>query len=281
MAFLYHQQMTGSRSLHSIGLIAFSLVIQLMPAVIGGLYWKRGHAHGVYAGLVVGLITWVLWLVLPIINNSATDFEQSELLSQGAIISLIANAMAYCLFSWLAPARLIDRIQAEAFVSPAEVRNTPLKNQSVNVTIADLITLLSTVMGTGRCKQLVNEYQQLHHTTIENSQVPDDAFMAFCERALGGVIGASSAKALIDSVLRGKKLDFTEVINFFDDTTQAMQFNMTALLTSLENMDQGISVIDKHLNLVAWNKQYATLYTYPEDFLVVGMPIEKLIRYNA
>ena len=281
LAFLYHQQMTGSRSLHSIGLIAFSLVIQLMPAVIGGLYWKRGHAHGVYAGLVVGLITWVLWLVLPIVNNSATDFEQSELLSQGAIISLIANALAYGLFSWFAPARLIDRIQAEAFVSPAEVRNTPLKNQNVNVTIADLITLLSTFMGTGRCKQLVNEYQQLHHTTIENSQAPDDAFMAFCERALGGVIGASSAKALIDSVLRGKKLDFTEVINFFDDTTQAMQFNMTALLTSLENMDQGISVIDKHLNLVAWNKQYATLYTYPEDFLVVGMPIEKLIRYNA
>ena len=281
LAFLYHQQMTGSRSLHSIGLIAFSLVIQLMPAVIGGLYWKRGHAHGVYAGLVVGLITWVLWLVLPIVNNSTTDFEHSELLSQGAIISLIANAMAYCLFSWFAPARLIDRIQAEAFVSPAEVRNTPLKNQSVNVTIADLITLLSTFMGTGRCKQLVNEYQQLHHTTIESSQAPDDAFMAFCERALGGVIGASSAKALIDSVLRGKKLDFTEVINFFDDTTQAMQFNMTALLTSLENMDQGISVIDKHLNLVAWNKQYATLYTYPEDFLVVGMPIEKLIRYNA
>ncbi|PRO74485.1 hybrid sensor histidine kinase/response regulator [Alteromonas alba] len=281
LAFLYHQQMTGSRSLHSIGLIAFSLVIQLMPAVIGGLYWKRGHAHGVYAGLVVGLITWVLWLVLPIVNNSTTDFEQSELLSQGAIISLIANGMAYVLFSWFAPARLIDRIQAEAFVSPAEVRNTPLKNQSVNVTIADLITLLSTFMGTGRCKQLVNEYQQLHHTTVESSQVPDDAFMAFCERALGGVIGASSAKALIDSVLRGKKLDFTEVINFFDDTTQAMQFNMTALLTSLENMDQGISVIDKHLNLVAWNKQYATLYTYPEDFLVVGMPIEKLIRYNA
>ncbi|GGF79285.1 PAS domain-containing hybrid sensor histidine kinase/response regulator [Alteromonas lipolytica] len=281
LAFLYHQQMTGSRSLHSIGLIAFSLVIQLLPAVIGGLYWKRGHAHGVYAGLMVGLITWVLWLVLPIVNDAATDFEQSELLSQGAIISLITNSIAYGLFSWFAPARLIDRIQAEAFVSPAEVRNTPLKSQSVNVTIADLITLLSTFMGTGRCKQLVNEYQQLHHTTIENSQVPDDAFMAFCERALGGVIGASSAKALIDSVLRGKKLDFTEVINFFDDTTQAMQFNMTALLTSLENMDQGISVIDKHLNLVAWNKQYAALYNYPEDLLVVGTPIEKMMRYNA
>ncbi|HAG29773.1 MAG TPA: hybrid sensor histidine kinase/response regulator, partial [Alteromonas macleodii] len=59
MAFLYHQQMTSSRSLHSIGLIAFSLVIQLMPAIVGGLYWKRAHAHGVYAGLMVGLVIWV------------------------------------------------------------------------------------------------------------------------------------------------------------------------------------------------------------------------------
>ncbi|HAU26461.1 MAG TPA: hybrid sensor histidine kinase/response regulator, partial [Alteromonas australica] len=56
LAYLYHQQMTSSRSLHSIGLIAFSLVIQLMPAIVGGLYWKRAHAHGVYAGLMVGLV---------------------------------------------------------------------------------------------------------------------------------------------------------------------------------------------------------------------------------
>ncbi|MCP4235272.1 MAG: hybrid sensor histidine kinase/response regulator, partial [Aestuariibacter sp.] len=167
LAFLYHQQMTGSRSLHSIGLIAFSLVIQLLPAVIGGLYWKRGHAHGVYAGLMVGLITWVLWLVLPIVNSTMSEYEQSELLSQGAIISLIANLLAYVLFSWFAPARLIDRIQAEAFVSPADARNTPAKSQSINVTIADLITLLSTFMGSGRCQQLVNEYQQLHHCTVE------------------------------------------------------------------------------------------------------------------
>ena len=86
---------------------------------------------------------------------------------------------------------------------------------------------------------------------------------------------------MINSVLQGKKLDFTEVINFFDDTTQAMQFNMTALLTSLESMEQGISVIDKHLNLVAWNKKYTELFNYPDDYLIVGSPIEKLMRFNA
>lgn len=281
LAFFYHQQMTSSRSLHSIGLIAFSLVIQLLPAILGGLYWKRAHAHGVYAGLMTGVICWVLWLVLPAIGGTNTQLEQNAQISQGAMISLTANTLVYVVFSWFAPQRLIDRIQAEAFVSPAVVRDGTVKQQSNNVTVADLITLLSTFMGSGRCEQLLSEYQKLNHCTLTHSDKPNDTFLAFCERALGGVIGASSAKVLLDSALRGKKMDFTEVINFFDDTTQAMQFNMTALLTSLENIDQGISVVDKHLNLVAWNKRYATLYPYPDDFLAVGMPIEKLIRYNA
>jgi len=281
MAFLYHQQMTSSRSLHSIGLIAFSLVIQLMPAIVGGLYWKRAHAHGVYAGLMVGLVIWVLWLVLPIVSEQVSQMEQNELISQGAMISLAANSIVYILFSHFAPQRLIDRIQAEAFVSPAISNNNTVKTQATSVTVSDLVTLLSTFMGTGRCEQLLGQYQQLNHCHLKHENTPDESFLSFCERALGGVIGASSAKVLLDSALRGKKMDFTEVINFFDDTTQAMQFNMTALLTSLENMDQGISVVDKHLNLVAWNKRYANLYTYPDNLLAVGTPIEKLIRYNA
>ena len=281
MAFLYHQQMTSSRSLHSIGLIAFSLVIQLMPAIVGGLYWKRAHAHGVYAGLMVGLVIWVLWLVLPIVSEQVSQMEQNELISQGAMISLAANTFVYILFSHFAPQRLIDRMQAEAFVSPAISTNNTVKAQATNVTVSDLITLLSTFMGSGRCEQLLEQYQQLNNCQLKHDDTPNESFLSFCERALGGVIGASSAKVLLDSALRGKKMDFTEVINFFDDTTQAMQFNMTALLTSLENMDQGISVVDKHLNLVAWNKRYANLYTYPDNLLAVGTPIEKLIRYNA
>lgn len=281
LAFFYHQQMTNSRSLHSIGLVAFSLVIQLLPAIVGGLYWKRGHAHGVYAGLLVGLVCWILWLWVPTFTDPYNYQNQNNALSIGALVSLVANALAYVFFSLRAPARLIDRIQAEAFVSPADMQEDLASSPTQDITNEDLVTLLSTFMGKGRCLQLIKNYEQANQVTIKHSDIPKTHFMAFCERALGGVLGAASAKVLTDSVLKGKKLDFTEIINFFDDTTQAMQFNMTALLTSLENMDQGISVVDKHLNLVAWNKQYAALYNYPDDLLAVGTPIEKLIRYNA
>ena len=234
-----------------------------------------------YAGLMIGLVIWVLWLVLPIVSDQVSRLEQNELISQGAMISLAANAFMYVLFSWFAPQRLIDRIQAEAFVSPTMPSSNTIKTQVANVRVSDLTTLLSTFMGSGRCVQLVDEYQILNHCQLNEQDTPDESFLSFCERALGGVIGASSAKVLLDSALRGKKMDFTEIINFFDDTTQAMQFNMTALLTSLENMDQGISVVDKHLHLVAWNKRYSNLYPYPDDLLAVGVPIERLIRYNA
>ena len=44
LAYLYHQQMGNSCSLASIYLIIFSLVIQLLPTIFGGLYWKKRHA---------------------------------------------------------------------------------------------------------------------------------------------------------------------------------------------------------------------------------------------
>ncbi|WP_158970131.1 PAS-domain containing protein [Paraglaciecola sp. L3A3] len=281
LAYLYQQQMTGSRSLASIGLIAFSLVIQLLPAIVGGLYWKRGHAHGVYAGLIVGVVVWVLWLILPMINGEADLILQNTAISEGAILSLMANGIAYIAFSILSEPRLIDRVQAEAFVTPLNGRSENINKQNHTTTIGDLGTLLSRFLGENRSQQLLQDYQLQHKVTLELTDSPDEIFLVFCERALGGGIGASSAKVLIDSILSGKRMNFEEVVNFFDDTTQAIQFNISALFTSLESLEQGISVIDKDLNLVAWNKSYLDLFDYPRELISVGTPIETLIRYNA
>ncbi|WP_086933514.1 PAS domain-containing hybrid sensor histidine kinase/response regulator [Agarilytica rhodophyticola] len=278
LAYLYHQQMTDSRSLASIGLIAFSLVIQLMPAIFGGLYWKKGHAQGVYAGLICGVVAWILWLLMPL-QGEGLDL-QIDAISYGAMLSLSINTLAYIIFSLTAPVRLIDRIQAQAFVAPKETKTNQHK-KPYSTTVGDLITLLNTFLGENRCQYLVEKYQCNEKITLVDSSSPPDEFLVFCERALGGVIGASSAKALIDSALSGKKLDFEEVVNFFDDTTQAIQFNMSVLLTSIESIEQGISVIDKNLNLVAWNKRYLDIFNYPEELVSVGNSIEKLVRYNA
>ncbi|GAA6183606.1 PAS domain-containing hybrid sensor histidine kinase/response regulator [Aliiglaciecola sp. NS0011-25] len=281
LAYFYHQQMTGSRSLLSIGLVAFSLVVQLLPAILGGLYWKKGHAHGVYAGLLAGFITWVMWLMFPMLNEVNTTQLQSEVISVAAMVSLLANTSCYLLFSHFAQDRLVDRIQSQAFVSPREEIIEETKKQRKTATIGDLSTLLSTFLGESRVEILMEDFENRSKIKLQDHQSPDHEFLEYCERALGGALGASSAKALIDSALGGKKLDFEEVVNFFDDTTQAIQFNTTALFTSIESLDQGISVIDKNLNMVAWNRRYLELFNYPADLVNVGTPIEDLVRYNA
>lgn len=281
LSYIYYQQMTDSRSLASIGLIAFSLVIQLLPAIVIGLYWKKGHAHGVYAGLLVGLCTWVLWLLLPVFAGSANIELQTDTLSKGAILSLGANCIAYFLFSHFAPARLVDRIQAQAFVDVKQDLEIQNKNPTVNTTIADLTTVLSTFLGDKRSEQLIADFTHQTGSSFISASPPNQEFIGFCERALGGVLGSSSSKVLIDSVLGNKKLDFEEVVNFFDDSTQAVKFNSSALFTSIENLDQGISVVDKDLRLVAWNNRYLSLYDYPVELISVGTPIENLVRFNA
>ncbi|WP_036178631.1 PAS domain-containing hybrid sensor histidine kinase/response regulator [Marinomonas sp. MED121] len=285
LSYLYYQEMANSEPLAGTGLLAFSLVLQLVPAVIGGLYWRRGHAIGVYTGFILGFVFWLLWLIFPLLGTqdwSNHNFEtRAEVISLGACISLIANILGYIAGSLLARERLLDRIQATAFVSPtAELEGRFIKPKS-SAQNGDLIVLLETFLGKQRCQQILAEYQEQHQLEILEKDSPDRLFIDFCERILGGVFGGSSARTIINSVMVGKRMKVEEMVTYLDEATQAIQFNQNLLFVSMENLAQGISVIDKDLRLVAWNKTYAELYYYPDDLLKVGVPIESLIRFNA
>ena len=49
----------------------------------------------------------------------------------------------------------------------------------------------------------------------------------------------------------------------------------------LEQLPQGVSVVDGQLRLVAWNRRYADIFDYPPQLLRTGRPVEDLFRYNA
>jgi signal transduction histidine kinase len=54
------------------------------------------------------------------------------------------------------------------------------------------------------------------------------------------------------------------VAEFVGETSQTLRFNQQILEAALENMSQGISVVDADLRLVAWNRRYAERFDYPE-----------------
>ena len=71
------------------------------------------------------------------------------------------------------------------------------------------------------------------------------------------------------------------MFNIVDESSQARQFNEDLLNTTIEHINQGISVIDENFRLVAWNSRYLELYKYPKNFIRVGRPVEDMIRHNA
>jgi signal transduction histidine kinase len=66
-----------------------------------------------------------------------------------------------------------------------------------------------------------------------------------------------------------------------EEASQTFQFNHEVFQSSVEHIQQGISVLDHNLKLLAWNQRYIELFGYPKDFIKVGLSIRDLLRYNA
>ncbi len=54
-----------------------------------------------------------------------------------------------------------------------------------------------------------------------------------------------------------------------------------ALQAALDLIDQGFTLIDSDLRMVAWNRAFLRLLDFPAELAYVGAPFESFIRYNA
>ena len=59
----------------------------------------------------------------------------------------------------------------------------------------------------------------------------------------------------------------------------AQRYDM--LQAGLDLLDQGVTVFDGELKLVAWNRPFLDLLEFPETLAYVGAPFENFIRFNA
>ncbi|MFC3852100.1 PAS-domain containing protein [Salinispirillum marinum] len=287
MASIYEQWLGAESALTSIGLISFSLIVQLVPPLLLGLWWHGAHARGVYLGLTLGVSVWFFWLMWPpmaaIGASSPVQFivplGVADPLTEGVVLSLLLNTFGVWWGSRHVRAGLTDRAQSHAFVD--ELASDGWSMIDDKVQIKECLEALDNFAGVGTGDRLLQDYNRQQRTELDHNMAPDQALLDAIEKALAAVIGAVSAKAVMQSILVGKTLDVAEVVNLFGESSRIMAFNQKLLQTTIENLDQGVSVIDRHLRLVAWNQRYLQMFHYPKGFLYVGRPIADVVRYNA
>ncbi len=296
MAWIYQHSVAENVALTEIGLIAFALAVQLAPAIIFGLYWQRGNAMGVFAGLACGTLIWFITLMVPLLSNAgfiSHDLLQngffnleflrpdqlfgitfSDSYTRGVVLSLLANILAFYYVSSLDKTRLSDRLQAVAFVNRERARqHSDIHN--LHIDKADLTVMLTQFLGESATKRLLAIEQRPEMIRVSPKMLD------YAELALAGVVGVASARAILTSLSSGKKLGVEDVVNIFEETTRTLQFNQDMLFASFESISSSISVVNADLKIVAWNKRYEQMFNYPKGMLCVGRLAADLIRYNA
>jgi Na+/proline symporter/signal transduction histidine kinase len=305
LAYAYYRGAAGSgQSLAAFGLLAFAAVAQFAPALIGGLYWRGASRQGVMAGLVAGFALWAYTLLLPALGRAGwfdTDWLVQgplglawlrpealfgvvgwDAITHGTFWSLLVNTGTLLVVSARYRPSLDERIRATPFLDPYAQR--PLAapgGWQGNLSVGDLQQLAARVLGERHARRAFAEYAASQQRELALQAPADRALIQFTERLLAGAIGAASARLTLTTALRGSGMELGEVMNLLDEASHELRFNREILSATLENLSQAVSVVDRDLRLVAWNRRYQEMFDFPAGMLYVGRPVADLIRYNA
>jgi len=273
-AFAYYRAIETGVPLASIGLLSFSAAAQFAPAMLIGIYWRGASRVGAISGLSIGVTTWAIWLLLPSIaaTTGIADFLFGLIpamdFNQGAAMSLLLNSLAVVLVSLFRPDS-----------EPSSASGIADENNSGLITIGELETTIGRFLGLRNTRRALSTH--LGTKTLEPASLASPATVQFSERLLAGSIGSASARTVLSTALHHRGLGPEAVMELLDRTSQAVQFNRELLESTLDNMSQGVSVVDSDLRLVGWNRRYLELFEYPEGTVHMGQPIEDLFRLNA
>ncbi|POG24058.1 hybrid sensor histidine kinase/response regulator [Aeromonas bestiarum] len=278
-------------SLSRIGYLSFGAVAQFAPALLLGLYWRHGNRKGVYLGLALGVSLWFATLLAEsgLLAGSPLeallappDWPAVRDLSLGAwciFLSLLLNLLGYVAGSLLSRAAVSERLQAANFVGKPSRDTTAL--YQARVSVKELEMLAARFVGSSRVKRAFGRFAGERGGTLAPQMQASAELIAHTERLLAGVFGTSSARLVLASALQGRNMQLEEIATIVDEASDVFRFNRGLLQGAIEHMGQGISVVDRELKLVAWNRRYIELFHYPPGLIQMGRSIEEIIRYNA
>ena len=306
LGYLFHRALGGAGiGLAGIGLVSFAAIAQLAPAFFGGLVWRRATASGAIAGVVAGFAIWGYTLLLPWVARAgwiggdlvsegpfgiaalkpqALFFLQFEPLTHGVVMSLLGNVAAYVSVSLLRAPEPIERLQAQVFVADDVLRPsaTPaFRLWRTSVTVADLEQTVARYLGRERAQRAFEEFRATRLAPASDQAEADPTTLRATERLLASAIGAASARLVMSLLLRRGQVGSSSALRLLDDASEALQYNREILQSALDQVRHGLSVFDREMHLVCWNRQFAELLGLPPEVAKVGVPLERVLGICA
>lgn len=288
LAFIFERVIDQQNHLASIGLLSFVLLAQFAPATVGALYWRKATTKGALVGLVVGSLVWFYTLLLPAVVPDAAWLSTGFLdllwlkptalfgltvldeTSHGVFYSLFSNLVCFFIISAFGQRSVGEKLQAELFVNKSQ------RQFERYLSITDLYNLLLRFIDQDAADNLLTYAK----TDIKQQESNNENLTEYTRLQLSGVLGSASTRMVMKAASTSQEMPLEDVVSIVDEASQMFQFNRELLQSGVENIEQGICVVDADMRIVAWNQRYIQLLNYPENLVIAGKPIEELIHYN-
>jgi len=288
LAFTFERIINQQNHLATIGLLSFVLLSQLAPLVIGALYWRKATKNAALTGLIVGSIIWLYTLLLPsLLPNSPWlsnglfniswlkpyelfGINSLDHISHGLLFSLLANSLCFIIISLISHRSVSEKLQAELYIYKQQ------GSYEQNLSSKDLYHLLQRFINNDAAEVFLHE-----HAKQLTSTKAAETLIDYTRLQLSSVLGSASTNMVMKAVTTQQTMPLQDVVNIVDEANKLFHFNRELLQASVENIEQGISVVDADMRVVAWNKRYIDLLCYPPNIVSVGKPVAELIRFNA
>ncbi|MFM6989415.1 MAG: PAS-domain containing protein, partial [Arenimonas sp.] len=273
LAWGYSRAGGDNDALADIGAVSFSALGTLAPALAFAVWRPQMPARSVLFGLAGSVLLWLWVLLLPALADGF-GWHPGWLTHGPFGWQWLAPDSLFWLQDWSRLGRAVTLSLLAGAVLPylhaAYFKPSQAAHPAAGLNRDSLLNIAGRFLPAARVQRLLDEHGE---------QLP--ALQKRIERELSSVLGAASARLLFDAARREQGADLDTVAAIVGEASQALRFNQQVLEAALENMSQGISVVDAQLRLVAWNRRYASLFQYPKNLLQVGVPVERLVAYNV
>jgi Na+/proline symporter/nitrogen-specific signal transduction histidine kinase len=245
LGYFYYRLSGGGTALASIGLTSFAGISQILPALVGGLFWRGATRTGALAGLTVGFVLWIYTALLPGMGGGLMPVSVLlhgplgiEWLRPQALFgingldpvlhsvlwSLSLNTIAFCVVSLFTFPSPLERLQGAQFVNVFDHSASPRGWTGSVAQTEDLMIMSQRILGAEEAQALFRREAQLQGA---RGPLPDPTphFLDRLERELSGTVGAATSHAMIGQIVGGSSVSVEDLLAVADESAQLLEYS--------------------------------------------------------
>jgi Na+/proline symporter/signal transduction histidine kinase len=316
LGYAYYQVSGGSSALATIGLIAFLGVAQVLPVMIGGIFWRGATRTGAILGLVTGLLVWAYTSFLPsfgpgaalpeaVFTEGAFGFvwlrphalfgtEAMDPMIHALFWSMALNIMAFCAGSLVTFPGPVERLQGAAFVNVFEGAVGPQRWSRGQVDPEALLAMAQRILGEEAALSL---FEAAAKAQGKDGFLPDPtpAFLDSLEARLSGSVGAATAHAMISQLVGRATVTVEDLMAVASESAQLLEYSarLEAREAELTRTAGALRVANEKLTQLSLQKDaflsqishelrtpMTSIRAFSEILTEGNLPPETVIRYG-